>query len=225
LKILVVGCGRVGGELAYRLFLKGHQIVVVDIVGQAFENLPGDFHGRFIEGHALNEDVLVRAGIEQTDALAAVTSSDMVNAVVAQIAIEVYRVPSVVVRNFDSRYRGMHEMFDAQIVSSSSWGAQRIEELLYQQKAHTVFSAGNGEVELYEFMIDEKWDGKPFADLLGSEECLPVALTRIGRAMLPDRTTILKEGDVVLVSATLEGSEYLHKSLETNPIAYSGGGA
>ena len=224
MKLLVVGCGRVGGELAHRLFLKGHQVVVVDIRGQAFENLPGDFHGRFIEGHAMNQDVLVRAGIEQADAVAAVTSSDMVNAVVAQIAIEVYRVPSVVVRNYDSRFRGMHEMFDAQIVSSSSWGAQRIEELLYQQKAHTVFSAGNGEVELYEFMIDEKWHGKTFADLLQSEDCIPVALTRIGRAMLPDRTTVLQEGDVALVSATLEGSERLHKALDTTLIGYSGGG-
>ncbi len=224
MKILVVGCGRVGGELAYRLFMKSHQVVVVDIQARAYENLPTDFHGRFIEGHAMNEDVLLRAGIEHVDAVAAVTSSDLVNAVIAQIAIEVYRVPSVVVRNYDSRYRSMHEMFDAQIVSSSSWGAQRIEELLYQQQAHTIFSAGNGEVELYEFMIDEKWDGKTFSDLLQSEYCLPVALTRIGRAMLPDWDTVLKEGDVVLVSATLEGSEDLHKALDTAQNGYLGGG-
>jgi trk system potassium uptake protein TrkA len=223
LKIIIVGCGRVGGELAYRLFTKGHEVVVVDIRAQAFENLPSDFQGRFIEGHAMNDDVLVRAGIEQADAIGAVTSSDLVNAVIAQIAIEHYLVPSVVVRNYDSRYRGLHELFDAQIVSSSSWGALRIEELLYQQKAHTVFSAGNGEVELYEFMIDEKWDGQTFADLLKSEECLPVALTRIGRAILPDRTTILQEGDVVLVSATLEGSEHLHKSLEIKTVSNSRG--
>ena len=124
-----------------------------------------------------------------------------------------YNVPSVVVRNFDSRWRAMHELFGNQVVSPSSWGAQRIEELLYQQKIHTVFSAGNGEVEIYEFLIDEKWQGKSFADLLSSEDYLPVALTRSGRAILPARSTVLHEGDVVLVSATLEGSEQIHKAL------------
>ncbi|MCC7129254.1 MAG: TrkA C-terminal domain-containing protein, partial [Anaerolineae bacterium] len=101
-----------------------------------------------------------------------------------------------------------------QMVSASSWGAQRVEELLYQQQTHTVFSAGNGEVELYEFAIDRAWDGSTFADLLPDKDCLPVALTRAGRAMLPERDTVLGEGDIVLVSATHIGSEKLRKKLD-----------
>jgi len=224
LNIIVVGCGRVGGELAYRLFQKGHKIVVVDLSPQAFQNLPDDFRGRFVEGHAMNQDVLRRAGIEEAEALAAVTSSDPVNAVIGHLAIQEFDVPSVVVRNYDSRWRSLHELFGLQVVSSSSWGAQRIEELLYQQKAHTVFSAGNGEVELYEFSIDESWHGRTFADLLASQECLPVALTRSGRAILPATSTVLQEGDVVLVSATLEGSERLHNLLNHNHANQKGRG-
>lgn len=224
MQTIIVGCGRVGAELAYRLFQKGHRVVVVDQSPAAFQNLPGDFQGRFVEGHALNLDVLHRAGIEQADALAAVTSSDSVNAVIAHLALTVFNLPSVVARNYDSGFRSMHELFGLQIVSASSWGAQRIEELLYQQQAHTVFSAGNGEVELYEFAVDRAWDGSTFADLLTEKGCLPVALTRAGRAMLPERDTVLKEGDIVLVSATLNGSEELHHMLNAKKSEFEKGG-
>jgi len=214
MNVIVVGCGRVGSELAYRLHQKGHNVVVVDNSPLAFQNLPEDFRGRFVEGQALNQDILHRAGIEEADALAAVTSSDPINAVVGHLALDTFNVPSVVVRNYDSRWRIMHELFDLQVVSSSSWGAQRIEELLYQQKAHTVFSAGNGEVELYEFAVPKAWDGQSIASYLPPDDCLPVALTRAGRAIIPEETALLKEGDVILVSATLEGSEKLHQSLD-----------
>ncbi len=152
MKMIVVGCGRVGAELADRLSQRGHQVVVIDQSEDAFHNLPADFKGRVVEGQALSQDVLRRAGITHADGLAAVTSSDSINAVVAHIAREEYNVPSVVVRNFNSRWRTMHEVFGLQVVSSTSWGAQRIEELLYQPEIRTVFSAGNGEVELYEFL-------------------------------------------------------------------------
>jgi trk system potassium uptake protein len=215
MNVIVVGCGRVGGELSYRLYQKGHKVVVVDQSPLAFQNLPEDFRGRFVEGQALNNEVLQRAGIADADALAAVTSSDPANAVIGHLAVDTFHVPSVVVRNYDSRWRSMFEQFDLQVVSASSWGAQRIEELLYQQRAHTVFSAGNGEVELYEFAIVGPWEGKAFSDLLPSAECVPVALTRAGRAILPTKETLLKAGDIVLVSATLEGSERLHQTLDS----------
>jgi trk system potassium uptake protein TrkA len=220
MNVIVIGCGRVGAELAYRLYLKGHKVVVVDQSPGAFQNLPEDFRGRFVEGQAMNIDVLRRAGIEETDALAAVTSSDPLNAVIAHLAVNYYGVRSVAVRNYDSRWRSMHEMFGLQMVSSSSWGAQRIEELLYQQETRTVFSAGNGEVEIYEFAIDERWDGQTFGDLIPSDECIPVALTRAGSAILPDKNTRLQNGDVVVISATLEGSERLHQTLNVTKMKF-----
>lgn len=213
MNMIVIGCGRVGAELAHRLHQKGHEVVIVDLAEDAFDNLPIDFRGRTVQGDALNQDVLLRAGIEDADGLAAVTSSDTINAVVAHIAHQSYAISSVVVRNFDSRWRSMLEVFDAQIVSSSSWGAQRIEELLYQQQTRTVFSAGNGEVELYEFAVSTDWEGRRLAELLNMHSCVPAALTRAGRAILPDCDTLLKTGDVLLVSATLEGSEALRRQL------------
>lgn len=213
MRMLVIGCGRVGAELASRLNRRGHSVVVLDCDREAFHNLEVDFRGRTVEGEALSHDALLRAGIDEVDGLAAVTSSDTINAVVAHLAKFEYNVPTVVVRNFDSRLRSLHEVFGLPVVSSSSWGAQRIEELLYEQETTTVFSAGNGEVELYEFNAPGAWVGRSCSDLMPNENCLLVAVTRAGRAMLPNCDLRLEEGDQLLVSATLEGSVALQKQL------------
>lgn len=207
MKMIVIGCGRVGAELAYRLFQKGHKVSIIDQDQSAFSSLPADFLGRTIEGEALNQEILHRAGIEQADGLACVTGSDPLNAVVAHIARVFYKVPSVVSRNYDPACRAMHEAFSLQTVSSSSWGAQRIEEILIHAEMRTVFSAGNGEVEIYEVGIPAKLDGKPLQDVIPAANCCPVSLTRAGKAMLVDLSTPLQEGDLLLISATFDGIE------------------
>lgn len=213
MNFIVVGCGRLGAELAYRLFQRRHQVVVVDRTASAFNNLPAGFVGRTVEGEVLNQDVLRRAGIENADGLAAVTNSDTMNVVVAHIARTVYDLTNIVSRNYDPRWRPLHEAFNLQVVSSTSWGAQRIEELLYTTQGHTVFSAGNGEVEVYEFEVLPAWDGLKLKELLSGVECAPVALTRAGRAFIPSPETDLIVGDVINISATLDGIQEVRARL------------
>ncbi len=213
MRVIVVGCGRLGVELSYGLYQRGHEVIVIDAVAAAFNNLPGDFQGRTIEGEALSQEVLHRAGIEDADALAAVTNQDALNAVVAHLASTVYDVPQVVVRNYDPRTRPMLESFGLQIVSSTSWGAQRIEEILYHEGVHSVYSAGNGEVEIYEYVVPDAWDGKPLSEFLKMDQCIPVAVTRAGRATLPTQDMRLQAGDVVHFSATINGIAALRNRL------------
>lgn len=209
MNMIVIGCGRVGSELAYRLYKKGHRVTVIDKVDSAFANLPPDFRGRTLEGDPLNQELLKRAGIEHAGGIALVTSSDSLNAVVAHVARTVYGVSNAVVRNYEPQWRPMFEAFNLQVVSSSSWGAQRLEELLYQVEMRSVFSAGNGEVEIYEFTVPSGWQGKTLRELLPVENCILAGLTRAGNALIPDLSFPLLEGDVVLVSATLNGIEEL----------------
>lgn len=208
MNVIVIGCGRVGAALAYRLYQRGHQVTVVDPVAEAFENLPPDFRGRTIVGEALNQDVLHRAGIKKAAALAAVTNSDAVNAVVARVAHTVYHVPRVVVRNYDPRWVSLHEQLGLPVVSSASWGAQRLEELLCAPEAgRAVLSAGHGEVAVHEFTVPAAWHGRQLADLCppGPDGCLPVALVRAGQAHLPTGDTRLEIGDVLYLSTTPAG--------------------
>lgn len=213
MKSIVIGCGRIGAELAYRLYKKGHDVSVVDNVAASFGNLPTDFQGRIHEGDALNQDILIRAGIQTCDVLAAVTNNDALNMVVSHIARTEYNVGNVVARNYNPNVREFFEVFDIQVVSSTSWGAQRIEELMYHADARTVFSAGNGEVEIYELTIPETWDGKTISDLIPCSDCKPIAVTRGGKASIPENSTVLRKGDILNVAATFEGIEETRKRI------------
>ena len=214
MNFIIIGCGRVGADLSFRLFQQGHQVTVVDNVPEAFERLNPEFRGRTVEGEALSKEVLERAGIDKANGLAAVTNSDTLNATVAHIARTIYKISIVVVRNYDPNLRSVLEAFGFQIISSSAWGAQRTEELLLSASMRAVFSPGNGEVEVYELFIPESWSGRKLSELLGGvESCLPVALTRTGRSSLPAQETALETGDVITISATAQGIARLHNVL------------
>jgi trk system potassium uptake protein len=220
MNFFVIGCGRVGSELAFRLYKNDHKVVVIEKNREALNALPSGFRGRTIEGDALIEGMLERAGIAEADGLAAVTNSDTLNAVVAHIAHIVFKVPIVVVRNYDPAMLPVLEAFGLQVVSSTSWGAQRIQELLVDPFYRTIFSAGNGEVEIYEMMITPAWDNKPLGELMqDNADCLPVALTRAGRALLPNSETVLQAGDLLNVSATFNGIKCLRGQLVTGTEA------
>jgi len=206
MNFIVIGCGRVGAELCYHLFKSGHNIVVVDSKREAFNRLHPDFRGRTLEGEGLSESVLERAGIREADGLAAVTNSDALNAVACHTAREFFDVPVVVARNYDPSLRGVIEAFGLQTVGSTIWGAQRVEEMLINPKEKVVYSAGNGEVEIYEIRIPDNWDGRTLGELLGSiDGCCPVALTRAGRSSLPDADVKLQSGDLLNISSTFDG--------------------
>jgi trk system potassium uptake protein TrkA len=210
MNVIVVGCGRVGAELSHHLFKRGHQVVAVDSNKEAFNRLHPDFRGRTLEGEGLAESVLERAGIREAHGLAAVTNSDTLNAVVAHTAREFYHVPVVVARNYDPNLRAVLEAFSLQIVGSTYWGAQRVEELLMNPLQKMVYSAGNGEVEVYEVQILEEWNDRTLGELLEPlKQCYPVALSRAGRAFLPEAGLKLQTGDLLNVSSTFDGIDAL----------------
>jgi trk system potassium uptake protein TrkA len=215
MNVIVVGCGRMGAELAYGLYQQGNQVVVIDQNTNSFDNLHPNFRGRTIEGDGLAQDVLNRAGIEEADGLAAVTDSDVVNAVVAHVARIIYHVSKVIVRNYDARWQSLHDAFGAPVVSSTVWGARRIEELLHHDDVRVVFSVGNGEVSLYEFVTPESCQGCTLQELFPEDRCRMVAVTRAGHAMLPSDELQLEAGDVIHLSATPANMTALRSRLKS----------
>lgn len=213
MKVVIVGCGRMGVELATRLFERGHEVSVIDSNEAAFAKLPPEFAGRINQGEAINREVLHRAGIESADAVAAVTDSDVLNGVVGHLARSFYNINNVVVRNTDPRYRSVLEGYGLQVISALSWGAQRIEEMLYHGEVRTVFSAGNGEVEIYEITVPPFGQGHTLGEYLGQGEYVAVSITRAGRAVLPAAEMRLEQGDVIHISATLEGVQSLRSKI------------
>lgn len=213
MKIIVVGCGRLGADLSYRLFQRGHDVTVVDQVGAAFDNLHPLFRGRTIEGEVLNQDLLHRAGIEHAEGLAAVTNSDTLNAVVAHVARTIYHTPHVVARNYDPRWQPVHEAFGLQAVSSTTWGAQRIEEMLSTAEVHPVWSSAHAMVDLYEFVVPERCQGRLLRDVLPEARHVLVAFARAGQHMMLTPELVLEAGDVIYLSPAPEGREALRRWL------------
>lgn len=101
MKVIIMGCGRLGAHLARRLDREGHEVTVIDRTSEAFARLGADFQGTMVLGVGIDEDVMRRAGIEQADAFIAVSNGDNTNAMAAQIAKLVFHVPRVVARLYD----------------------------------------------------------------------------------------------------------------------------
>ncbi len=215
MNIIIVGCGRVGVELAIALHQK-HRVSVIDRNLTSFDRLGLHFSGRTIQGHAMDRRALERAGIEEANALAAVTSSDNVNAIVARVAREIYRVNRVVARIYNPRRAPIYEKLNLQTVSSSSWGAHRIEQLLVHPGMQSVSSAGNGEVQVYELTVPLEWNGRKVSELVPMEYAIPVALARNGKGILPRAEMVLEPQDILQVSSMPEGVKILRERVHDN---------
>jgi len=213
--IIIVGCGRVGAELALALHQE-HSVSVIDRDPHAFDRLGPLFEGRTVRGHGMDRSALERAGIAATDALAATTSSDNVNVIVARIAQDLYHVERVVARICNPRRAPVYEKLNLQTVSSSMWGAQRVEQLLVHPGMQSIASAGNGEVQIFELTVPADWIGRNIAELVPSEHARAVALARHGKGILPHAELVLEARDVLQVSSTAEGVRILRERVHEN---------
>lgn len=101
MKVIIMGCGRLGAHLARRLDRERHDVTVIDRMSDSFARLGSDFQGTMVLGIGIDEDVMRRAGIESADAFIAVSNGDNTNAMAAEIAKLVFKVPRVVARLYD----------------------------------------------------------------------------------------------------------------------------
>src|SRR5258708_2594876 len=98
MRIVILGCGRVGSVLATMMDRIGHQISIIDYSSEAFSRLSPQFSGKKVVGNGIDEDVLVRAGIKEADTFVAVTNGDNRNIMASQIAKEIFQVKKVLCR-------------------------------------------------------------------------------------------------------------------------------
>jgi trk system potassium uptake protein TrkA len=127
-KIIILGCGRVGAALAQQLDTAGHEVVIVDRNQDAFARLGPDYSGGMVLGTGIDEDVLRRAGIEDAEAFVAVTNGDNTNAMSAQIAKLVFQVPRVVARLYDPVREETYKTLGLDTVSPTNIGVEKITE-------------------------------------------------------------------------------------------------
>jgi len=215
MNVIVVGCGRVGVELAHTLH-KEHTVTVIDKNARAFDQLGLDFLGRTAQGDALDRKVLQRAGVETAQALASVTSSDNVNAIVARIARDVFHVGRVVARVYKPSRAPIYEKLELQTVSSSSWAAQRIKQMMAHPVLTSLSITGEGEVQYYEMKVPESWAGHKLSEFLPEGQAVPAIVLRNDHSLLPTLATVVEADDVLQLSATSEGANSLRTAIHVN---------
>ena len=143
MKIVIMGCGRVGAELAKMLDSEGHDVRILDVNSYQFTRyLPDSFGGRKINGNGIDQDALRRAGIEQADAFVAVTRGDNRNVMAAQIAKHIFGVPRVVCRIYDPIRDEMYHSLGLRTISPTKVGAKLIREALDVEQAEDAARAG-----------------------------------------------------------------------------------
>jgi len=209
MKIIVVGCGRLGSGLAQSLSRSGHSVTIIDREPAAFELLAPSFRGRMITGVGFDRDVLNEAEIKKTDAVVAVTSSDETNAVIARIASRFFRVPKVVARLYDQRKAEIYKRLGLQTVDPTSWGIKRMTDLICYSPLDTVLSVGDGGVEIVEVEIPTLLVGRRVSELTVSGEIRTVAISRGNKTFLPTMGTEFQSGDYVYLAVVSSSSDRL----------------
>lgn len=130
MKVVILGCGRVGARLATQLDRTGHDVTIIDRNQDSFTRLDANYSGAMVLGTGIDEDVLRKAGIEQADAFVAVTNGDNTNAMAAQIAQHVFKVQRVVARLYDPIRDETYRTLGLETVSPTNIGVQRIMDML-----------------------------------------------------------------------------------------------
>jgi len=132
-KIIIMGCGRVGAQLAILLDADGHQITVIDIDAHSFRRLPPSFGGTALVGDGTDEEMLKKAGIADADAFVAVTQGDNRNVMAAQIAKNIFNVPRVICRIYDPLRKDVYEALGLEAISPTTVFAQLLRDKLLNE--------------------------------------------------------------------------------------------
>ncbi|HZY40705.1 MAG TPA: TrkA family potassium uptake protein, partial [Anaerolineae bacterium] len=160
MKVIIMGCGRVGEQVARLMADDGHEVAVIDYDVAALDRLGADFKGRRVLGVGFDREVLLEAGIEDADAFAATSSSDNANIVAARIARNIFQVPRVVARLYEPSRAEVYQRLGLVTISSTTWGAQRIQELLTHRELDPVLTFGRGEVVVISIETPPGWIGR-----------------------------------------------------------------
>lgn len=214
MKIIIIGCGRVGSGLAKMLSLRKHDVTVIDNNPDSFEALGPAFNGKTVCGIGFDRAVLKHAGIERCDALAAVTASDDANIVAARMAKKFYRVPRVAARLYDPRKAEIYRRFGLQTISPVSLGISRLAEIMTFSQMNVVGTIGTGEVDCIELEVTLLLVGRTVSQLNVPGEFTVIAISRNGKTILPSSGTVFEEGDLLHLAILSTSTERLKKMLE-----------
>jgi trk system potassium uptake protein TrkA len=214
MRVMIMGNGRVGSDLADQLFAGDHQVTVIDKNPEAFYIYPLDEGVTQVVGLGFDRDVLESAGIREADAFIAVSSGDNSNIVSARVALEYYHVPRVVARIYDPRRAEIYERLNIPTVATTKWGVKQIQLMLFHDRKEIRESIGGGDLLRMRVPVPAHLVGKPATSLNVPGKILVAGVSRGGGGFLPTDDSMMQNGDFLVVMLTKVGVDAVDALLE-----------
>jgi trk system potassium uptake protein TrkA len=199
MKIIVMGCGRVGSQVSQILVGQGHAVTVIDH-DTSTARLGAEFKGRIVHGLGFDKNVLLEAGVETAEGFVAASPSDNANIVAARIARNIFRVPRVVARLYDPVRAEVYQRLGLTTISSTAWGAERIVEVVTHADLDVLDIFRDGGTTLVRIEAPARLSGHRVAQMNIPGEVLVIAITRSDHTFIPVSGTEFQEGDVMYLA-------------------------
>ena len=195
--VIIVGCGRVGAELARLLQSEKHNVVVIDKDPNSFKRLGSNFNGITLTGEGYDVDLLKEAGIEKADAFCVVTNGDNTNIMVAQIAKNIFKVPKVIVRIYDPTRANIYKHLGLDVISGTVLFAAMLRDKVIESH-FTGYLIETGELGVMEIPVKGEFVGKKVSSANIPDEFIIATIVRKKGAIIPRPDTTLEANDVLM---------------------------
>jgi trk system potassium uptake protein len=215
--IVIMGCGRVGSTLARSLEERNHTVAVIDQAADAFRRLGPSFSGTTVTGFGFDREVLLRAGIDRADGFAAVSSGDNSNIISARVAREQFGIDNVVARIYDPGRAEVYERLGIPTVATVTWSADQVLRRLLPEDAEPLWRDPSGTVRVDQIPAPQPWIGRTVLQMQEQTGARVGFLTRLGAGMIPDRNTVIQEGDLLNLFLLDERTDAVHAALASGP--------
>jgi len=197
MNIMIVGCGRVGSQLAILLSQEGHNVTVIDKNVDSLNRLGGAFNGMTVVGNAFDEKLLRELKIGKQDAFVSVTSGDNTNLMASQIARKMFKVPRVIARVYDPERADIYKKFDLDIISGTVLVAAMIRDKIIENR-FTGYLVETGELGVIEIIADKNLEGKRIADINIPDEFSVVVIERKKKVIITETFTKIELDDKIM---------------------------
>jgi trk system potassium uptake protein TrkA len=215
--VVIMGCGRVGSALAKSLEAAGHSVAIIDRDAGAFRRLPAEFSGQRVTGIGFDRDTLVEAGIDKAEAFAAVSSGDNSNIIAARVARETFGIENVVARIYDPRRAEVYQKLGIPTVATVRWTADQVIRRLLPSGMLSEWRDPSGNIVLAELAYNPAWVGHRVSQLEEESGARVALLTRFGEGILPERGTVVQDGDLVHVMMRWGHREQVERVFAAGP--------
>jgi trk system potassium uptake protein TrkA len=211
--VIIVGCGRVGAELAKLLSNDGHDVVVIDKNSTAFSRLGGAFNGLTMVGNGFDPDLLKNAGIEKANVFCALTNGDNTNLVSAQVAKKIFAVPKVIARVYDPERAQIYQSLGLDIVSGTILFAAMLRDKVIESRFSS-YLIETKDVGVLQIEVKDNLLNKRVKDINLEGEFQVVAIKKMERTVIPTPETTLHKNDVIMAIIKTESLDKIKKKFK-----------